>query len=315
MPEFLTTLGTSNAIEKLIRTAVSHLTLVTPYLKLSNNMVHRIRYACNKGIKITLIYGKSELAKNEKEILESLDNIRIYFCENLHAKCYFNEEHLILTSMNLYEYSQNNNREMGIEFYAKTDQKIYDEVIEEINAIIDASVLKQDFRALEKTKLIDKNTILRFTPSKNMETSSFHIPTLLVYFKLILPEESVTLDQEDYKIYIKDFPQIGINIEVSNRILMRFKEQNKYDQIANILDHNSEKLESCAMRIFPKDHLKRIYIYSESSFTVTEDQNGVEKMVSKFLYMLNTIISISELSPNQPLIQVKGLFEYPILTV
>ena len=41
------------------------------------------------------------------------DHVHLYFSKNLHAKCYLNEKKMIITSMNLYEFSQVNNREMA----------------------------------------------------------------------------------------------------------------------------------------------------------------------------------------------------------
>ncbi len=38
----------------------------------------------------------------------------IILSQNLHAKCYLNEKAAIITSMNLYDFSQVNNNEMGV---------------------------------------------------------------------------------------------------------------------------------------------------------------------------------------------------------
>ncbi len=46
--------------------------------------------------------------------MQKLDFVRLSFCKNLHAKCYLNESECIISSLNLYEFSQINNNEMGI---------------------------------------------------------------------------------------------------------------------------------------------------------------------------------------------------------
>ena len=61
-----------------------------------------------------VIYGKNELRPEENNWLRSMDSIKTGFLQDLHAKCYMNEEEALVTSMNLYEYSQVNNYEMGI---------------------------------------------------------------------------------------------------------------------------------------------------------------------------------------------------------
>ena len=43
-----------------------------------------------------------------------MTSIKTSVRKNLHAKCYLNEKEALLTSMNLYEYSQEHNDEMGI---------------------------------------------------------------------------------------------------------------------------------------------------------------------------------------------------------
>ena len=65
-------------------------------------------------IDVRIVYGKSELAPQEINWLRSLAFVRTSFCQQLHAKCYVNERAAIITSMNLYDFSQVNNNEMGI---------------------------------------------------------------------------------------------------------------------------------------------------------------------------------------------------------
>ena len=102
MATFLTTIDTSSEIERLILNAKSKLVLVTPYLKMSRLLHERIQDANKNGISITLIYGKCELQPEQWEKLSNLENVRIYFCDNLHAKCYHNGEQMIISSMNLF---------------------------------------------------------------------------------------------------------------------------------------------------------------------------------------------------------------------
>ena len=65
-------------------------------------------------IDIRIVYGKSELQPAEVNWLKNLHYIRTSYCHNLHAKCYISENACIITSLNLYEFSQVNNNEMGI---------------------------------------------------------------------------------------------------------------------------------------------------------------------------------------------------------
>ena len=54
------------------------------------------------------------LSSEDFEFFKQFANVRIYYEPRLHAKYYANQTAAVLSSMNLYEYSQNNNIEFGI---------------------------------------------------------------------------------------------------------------------------------------------------------------------------------------------------------
>jgi len=132
---FLTTKQISGEIEGIIRSAGEFIILISPFLKISDMYLERLTEAGNKKIKIGIVYGKSELSKDEEYKISSIKNVALHFMENLHAKCYMNEKDAIITSMNLYEYSENN-REMGIFISKETNTKLYGEIYNEAISII-----------------------------------------------------------------------------------------------------------------------------------------------------------------------------------
>jgi phosphatidylserine/phosphatidylglycerophosphate/cardiolipin synthase-like enzyme len=87
-------------------------------------------------IDVRIVYGKSELQPNEINWLKGLTYIRTSYCRNLHAKCYLNEEVCIISSLNLYEFSQVNNNEMGVLINRLDDTDVYKETYEEAQRII-----------------------------------------------------------------------------------------------------------------------------------------------------------------------------------
>ncbi len=58
------------------------------------------------------------------------------FVKSSCKKCYLNESKCIITSMNLYEFSQINNNEMGIYLDKQDDQAAYKDAYEEVQRII-----------------------------------------------------------------------------------------------------------------------------------------------------------------------------------
>lgn len=101
--------------------------------------------------------------------------MQLFFCENLHAKCYFNEEMMVITSLNLYEYSIKNNREMGVLIKKEKDPNLYRDAVKEVNSIIQDSIqdIKKDSFKEEKSKVeqgsngfcIRRGEIIPFNPN------------------------------------------------------------------------------------------------------------------------------------------------------
>jgi hypothetical protein len=137
MAKFLTTHAAAAEIEQVITTAREKLVLVCPYLRLSPLFADRLRDADRRRVRINLVYGKHELAPDQLEFLDSLGRLRRYFLPDLHAKCYYNETRMVITSMNMYEFSEKTNREMGLLIEAGEDA--YKDAVAEVNSIIVAA--------------------------------------------------------------------------------------------------------------------------------------------------------------------------------
>jgi phosphatidylserine/phosphatidylglycerophosphate/cardiolipin synthase-like enzyme len=135
MAEFLDTTATSYYLEKLIKSAQERLMLISPYFKLNPRIRQLIDDATRQEMDIRIVYGKKE-QNEEITRLRLLKNIQITFCKNLHAKCYLNEETCIVTSLNLYEFSQANNQEMGVLFRKSSDPELYGSVCDEAERIV-----------------------------------------------------------------------------------------------------------------------------------------------------------------------------------
>jgi len=162
MAEFLTTQGTAYYLENIIMNATQWLVLISPYLNISNNFLLRLQDADKRKVKITIVYGKSELTPNEKRKLQELENLSLFYCDKLHAKCFFNDNYMIITSMNMHEFSEKTNREMGVLIRKEdnTDQKIYEDAMREVKSILDSvkgenEVVPSKVRGIPDTKPYD----------------------------------------------------------------------------------------------------------------------------------------------------------------
>ena len=137
MAKFLTTKQISSNLEELIQEADKTLYLVSPYLKLSKDFQELINSRNKNEKKTVIIYGKYELTPEQLRFLTSLRHVYLKFHENLHAKCYISDTKLIITSMNFYEYSMINNKEIGVLYDVEDpeDQAIYTKTFDHIKFI------------------------------------------------------------------------------------------------------------------------------------------------------------------------------------
>jgi phosphatidylserine/phosphatidylglycerophosphate/cardiolipin synthase-like enzyme len=136
MAEFLDTQGVSYYLKRLINNANDKLYLVSPYLQLNNQLKLSLEDRHKFSIDIVLIYGKvTDINPEDSEWLKSMPGIKLMFHKDLHAKCYFNEHEAIITSMNLYMFSQQNNVEMGIYVSKEKDEELYRQIANEVDRI------------------------------------------------------------------------------------------------------------------------------------------------------------------------------------
>lgn len=121
MAKFLTGNELNSELEKLFERAELQIILISPYIKLHDRYISTLRTKNdNPNIEIIIVFGKNEddLSRSMKQedfnFFKEFPNIEIRYEKRLHAKYYANETSAILTSMNLYNFSQDNNIEAGV---------------------------------------------------------------------------------------------------------------------------------------------------------------------------------------------------------
>ena len=165
MVEFLETNGISNALTELIKNSEEKLFLISPYLQIADRLRLFIKEKDSRNIiDIKVVFRTDKLKAEELSFLQELNNVKVLSCDNLHAKCYLNENTAIITSMNLYQHSQQNNWEMGIKIEKNFDSELYEKIFEEVKLIISSSQPTAYF-----IKKIDKDVEVS---SKNIQATS-----------------------------------------------------------------------------------------------------------------------------------------------
>lgn len=137
MAKFITTKQITSELEDLIKKADERLYIVSPYLKLSKDFRDLLTYRNTNRRDTKIIFGKQELNPEQMTFFQGLRFVYLFFSEDLHAKCYINDTKMIITSMNFYDFSMMNNKEMGI-LIDKTvteDTQVYNDAWSEIDFI------------------------------------------------------------------------------------------------------------------------------------------------------------------------------------
>jgi phosphatidylserine/phosphatidylglycerophosphate/cardiolipin synthase-like enzyme len=131
MAKFLNTTGLSSQLEELIKGTKEKLILISPYLQFNDRIKEFLGDLNLLKRDIRIVYRESKLQFEENNWLEKQIGVRTSILKNLHAKCYINENEAIITSMNLYEFSQSHNNEMGIYITKIEDADLYNATWEE----------------------------------------------------------------------------------------------------------------------------------------------------------------------------------------
>jgi phosphatidylserine/phosphatidylglycerophosphate/cardiolipin synthase-like enzyme len=162
MAELLpSTAAITSEIEKLINESNGEkLILITPYLRIARQFKDQIKDQINFKTNISVVVRADE--SHDPADINFLQELKInlYTHENLHAKCYVNHKTAIITSMNLYEYSQLNNTEMGIIITKDGDPKLFEQINETAKKIIrNSKEFGFEIKKVEKSKQATEKNI------------------------------------------------------------------------------------------------------------------------------------------------------------
>ncbi len=121
MGKFITGKNLEDCIYNIIWEAENTLLIVSPFIKLDKYFKELFdKHENNPKLHLLLVFGKNEkevrrsMSKADFDYFKKFLNISIIYIPNLHAKYYGNEKMGVITSINLYDYSFNNNIEFGV---------------------------------------------------------------------------------------------------------------------------------------------------------------------------------------------------------
>lgn len=139
MVGILGTEGLNDMVSAIIERSRRHIIIISPFLKINQKLRGSIAVALKRGVKLTVVYGKTSLDSDTMDWLRSLPYCNIGYLQNLHAKLVMNEEAAVLSSLNLYEYSQVNNEELGMIAWMKDGKNEFKDLLYEAIRMINLS--------------------------------------------------------------------------------------------------------------------------------------------------------------------------------
>jgi len=125
----------SAALERLIQSAQKYVIIVSPYIQLTPRIESLLDQKDMEGVPI-FILTRERLKKEEYNKIRELENLVVCIHPPLHAKVYFSEEEVLITSLNLYEFSQQNNTEIGVHFLRLKQWDAYDSIVNQFRTIM-----------------------------------------------------------------------------------------------------------------------------------------------------------------------------------
>ena len=203
MAEFVKGSKLNSEIESIFENATKSIVIISPYIKLHSRFIEILK--CKKedpNIEIIIVFGKNEdnlsksIHREDVKFLAEFPNISIKHEPRLHAKYYSNETTSILSSMNLYDYSQNNNIEFGI----VTKTSFLGSIAGNAGSSIDKDAFEYFTTVIKKSQYFYKkvpkfeNKMLGF--SKKYVKSEVEIDSIFDIFKTTLKQEKKAIHKE-----------------------------------------------------------------------------------------------------------------------
>jgi len=171
MVQFLNATQTFGEIQSIINQATnrSSIVMISPYIKVNDLILSRLIDAgSNRNVRITMICREDDLKPDERTRLEQIPNLILISDEHVHAKCFYNDECMVIGSLNLYDSTTGINHEMGVLLRndRESDREAFQAAKNEAQFIMRNA--KTHFQ--QKLEPKPKQSILHGTSSKQNET-------------------------------------------------------------------------------------------------------------------------------------------------
>ena len=136
-PEFLSTVGASYQIDRIISEAMNEIVLISRDFDLHDSIILKLKQADQRNIRITIVYGNDRSQIKSQKWHKTLKNLRVLYHDKLNARVYRNEKDMIFTSMSLMEFTSTKYIEMGALIMKSRDRKAFEDGLYEQELLVE----------------------------------------------------------------------------------------------------------------------------------------------------------------------------------
>jgi len=153
MVQYLNTQSAYSEIENIVNRAEYKLVIMSPYIQINRTLLQKIFYASeHRSIDVSLMCRVNDIKPEEMAVMNQINRLEIFDLPNLHANCIYNEKALVITSLNLFDYSQTNNRDMGAMLTADKDPGAFIAAVRETEYMMQLATLVKANMVLARTR-------------------------------------------------------------------------------------------------------------------------------------------------------------------
>jgi hypothetical protein len=154
MKQFLKTYELTTEILNLISSTRSYCYIVSPYIKIWPQLDRILDIASKKETILTFIIREDNKSLDLVQKLNREYGFEVIVIKDLHIKLYLNEDNCLISTMNLYDASQQNNLELG--YYVSNAVEVKKDIIENY-ILVDKSAVRHPGKFEAKRKeILDK---------------------------------------------------------------------------------------------------------------------------------------------------------------
>ncbi len=135
--EFLSSVGNSYQIDRLISEATGEIVFFSPVLKLHESILLGFNQADQRNVRITLLFGKERNQIRGQRWFKEFKNLRILYHDKLNSCIYRNEKELVISSMGLSDLSSGVHSDMGVLITKLRNRKAFEDGIYEQELLIE----------------------------------------------------------------------------------------------------------------------------------------------------------------------------------